>query len=275
MDDTTPAFSKRITYKLIQIIKKGYQKLFCASPHQPKKILFILGCQRSGTSIMTRIFERDLQVKVYGEYSGLSSQDENGLRLNPLDSVKKIIDTETAPLLVIKPIVESQRAKELLEYFNGSKAIWMYRHYKDVAASNLKKFSAENCINNLRPIVEGDSTNWRAENITEKTKKIVSYYFNDQMNPADAAALFWYARNSCYFDMDLNSDERVVKIDYDELINNPHDQMKKIYNFLEKEFPGPRILAEVHAKSKGKGKDINISREVEELCNGLWDALKR
>lgn len=38
-----------------------------------------------------------------------------------------------APLVVAKPLLDSQRTRELLEYFPKSFAIWIYRHYKSVA----------------------------------------------------------------------------------------------------------------------------------------------
>lgn len=273
MDDTTPVFSKRVTYKLTRIFKGFYQNIFCSSS-APKTILFILGCQRSGTSIMTRIFERDFQAQVFGEYSEFSSLDKEGLRLNPLDSVREHINSLQAPLVVIKPLVESQRTREILDFFPNSKVIWMYRHYKDVAASNLKKFNPQNCINNLRPIVDGDSSNWRSQNLQENTRETVSHFYDENMNPADAAALFWYVRNTYYFDMGLDNEKRVKKINYDDLVKNPYEYMNEIYSFLGRKFPGERIVSEVHSKSKGKGQHIDIRGDVEGLCDGMLNRLQ-
>ena len=172
---------------MYKIVKEIYQLLKLRSSHK-KTVLFIVGCQRSGTSLTIQIFDRDLNTKVYEELSKLSSNDlRNKIRLNPLESVKKVVDKNKVPLIVSKPLVETQNSLKLLNYFQGSKALWMYRHYKDVASSNLTLFGIENGINNLRPIVENDSQNWRSENVPENVRKVVFDHFSEDMNPYDAA----------------------------------------------------------------------------------------
>src|SRR5262245_40086875 len=92
--------------------------------HQAKTVLYILGCQRSGTTLMNEIFERDLNTKVYAEQCKLTSNDvPKRLRLNPLSSVKTVLDQDRAPLVILKPLVESQNIIQLLDYIEGSKAL--------------------------------------------------------------------------------------------------------------------------------------------------------
>ena len=134
------------------IYKTIYQKIVF-NRNKQRKIIFIVGCQRSGTSLMTRIFFRDLRAKVYRESSILSSRDPIKIRLNPLHLVKMKIDNVQAPIIVLKPLAESQNIIKLLQFFPESRAIWIFRNYKDVASSNLKLFGEMNGVNDLKPIV--------------------------------------------------------------------------------------------------------------------------
>lgn len=225
---------------------------------------------------MTRMFDRDLDVKVYGEFSKLSSNDRyEKLRLNPLSSVKRVVDGDRPRLVVLKPLVETQNSLKLLDYFAGSKALWMYRHYKDVASSSLKRFGIKNGIDDLRPIVENSPENWRSENVSEGIREIVLEHFSENMNPYDAAALFWFARNSLFFKLNLDTNPDVIMCKYEELVTNPRKIVQGIYGFVGQSFPGENIVAESHRESLQKGKSITLSPEVDLLCKELLEKLDR
>ncbi len=102
--------------------KKLYQTLL--SNGLPRSILFIVGCQRSGTSIMQIVFKRDMNTRSFGEFSELSSNDsKSGIRLNSFELVEKEFSKVKAPFIVAKPLVESQNILQLLDYFRNSKAL--------------------------------------------------------------------------------------------------------------------------------------------------------
>ena len=258
----------KISQKLFMQKKRLLQRL---RPHaNQKKILFIVGCQRSGTSLMDRIFKNDLRTKTYSEFSELSSEDDYNLKLNPLPSVAKDIYKERAPFVVLKPLVESQNTVALLNYFEDSQALWMYRHYKDVAASNLKHFGIENGINDIKPIVENASGNWRSEKVSESVRSTIRSHFTETMNPYDAAVLFWYARNSFYFELGLEKRSDVLICKYEDLVTLPEQVIKTIYDDLGQPYPGSSIHKEIHATSLKRGADIDLSPQVEQLANDLW-----
>jgi hypothetical protein len=190
--------------------------------------------------------------------------------------VREAIAAHDVPIVVLKPLVESQRAHELLEALPGSKVLWLYRHYQDVASSNLKAFGMDNGINDIRPIAAGDETNWRSQNAGEETKALVRRFFADDMNPYDAAALFWYARNQLFFDQGLDQDpRRAMLCRYEDLAVDPAKMMKRVYAFIGTPYPGDEIVQDVHPQSVGKGKKINLSPEVERLCDGLLERMER
>ena len=252
--------------------KYVYQQVSALGAAQGKRVLFILGCQRSGTTLMQQIFDADLNARVYGEFSEITLTGKTpNLRLRPLDEVKEIIERAPARLVVAKPLAETQHALRLLGHFPGAKALFLYRHYAAVAASNLKLFGRLNGINNLRPIVKGETNNWRSEGVPADVRAIVMRHFREDMNPYDAAALFWYVRNRFYFDLALDANPDVMPLRYEELLRAPAATMDGIYRFIGLP-PCRRGIALVRPERGSRG--IELSADVEELCRQLLRRLE-
>jgi len=262
---------KKVSNTIWALYKHSYQ-LIQYKAATPKTILFILGCQRSGTTLMTDIFQRDLATKVYQEHSDLSSQDSRKLRLNALPEVKKALNKNKAALVVLKPLVETQNSDKLLAYFDNAKVLWMYRHYRDVAASKLKKSGLHNGIRDMQHIIER-SNSWRAENVPEHIRDTIAQLYDEKMNPHDAAALYWFVRNSFLFELNVASDPRVMLCKYEHFVKDPLAHVKRIYAFIGRPFPAKETLADVYATSVGKGSTITISPAVAYVCDGLLEKL--
>lgn len=267
-------FKRRISKKMFRLFKNVYQFLFIKK-QEKKKILFIIGCQRSGTTLLTEIFENDIKVKVYGESSKLSSIDKYKLKLDSLILVKREIDKNNVRNIVCKPLVETQNIEKLLNYFNDSKGLWVYRDYKDVASSNLNKFGIRNGINNLRAVINKESNNWRSELVSLNTLNVVRKYYSEDMIPHDAAALFWYVRNVLFFELNLQENKRIRMCKYNDFVIDPLRHMKDIYSFTKFEFNNENITskAKVHSLSIGKGQKVMLSHEINALCENLMNRL--
>lgn len=211
---------------------------------------------------------------MYREFSELSSMDtEHGVRYDPLPVLMATIRKNSAPFVVLKPLVESQNASELLDYFPNARAIWVYRDYRDVAASNLNKFGVANGVNDLEPIARNRHDNWRSERVSAEVHSLTKRYYSPEMAPYDAAALFWYARNRLYFDLGLMDDPRIMIVKYEDLVRSPLAKIQQIYEFSAQPFPGPHIVKNVHADSVGRGRDIQLSNEIDRLCDTLLNKL--
>ena len=222
--------------------------------------------------MMLRILERDPQTSVYGEFSQLSIGPGRTL-FKPFDQVKSIIDRDPAPFAVLKPLVETQRLSELFRYFPQAKAVWMYRHYKDVISSNLINFGRSNGVDDLRPIAQGDPANWRSSHASDEVKRVARHYFSENMPALDAAALFWYARNSLYFDMDLPNHAQVMISRYEDMVHDPRTQLREIYRFVGQPFPEAILNHRIKSSSVGKGKHAQINPEIEQLCQSMLTRL--
>jgi Sulfotransferase domain len=256
--------------------KHVYQALRPLRSREPKRILFIFGCQRSGTTLLQEIFDQDLDAKVYGEFSAISRTrgKRHDIRLRALEEVKAIFERDRVGLIVAKPIVETQNARRLLAYFAGAKAVFIYRHYAAVASSNLKEFGKLNGIRNLRPIVNGESQNWRAEGVPQEIRSMVSARFREDMNPHDAAALFWYVRNRFFFDLGLDQESSIMPLRYEDLVREPATMIGGIYRFVGAH-SSPAGATLVHGASAAKGKDVKLSPDIEALCRELLGRLDR
>jgi hypothetical protein len=239
-----------------------------------KTALLILGCQRSGTTLVQNIFQRDMRSKVYGEFSKLSSGDrKHRIRLNPLDSVREAIEGDRADLIVLKPLVESQNAGKLLDALENAKVLWMYRDYRDTAISNINTFGRKAGVNDLASIIENRDGDWRAEGLGTALREIVSAHFSPDMDPHDAAALFWFVRNSWFFELGLETNARVMICSYEDLVAAPAATVKKLYDFIGHNFPGEQILPPIHQESAGQGSGLELSEDIERLCKDLLERL--
>lgn len=266
-------YYKKLYFRLFLIYKFFYRHLIFSTKIE-KKILLIVGNQRSGTSIMEKIFEKDIRTKVYEDMSVLSSEDKvDRIRLNPMRMVKKEFSRVHAPLIVFKPLVESQNTDTILKNLDNSKALWMYRNYKDSIYSNLSHFGKKNGFRNLQPILEYEKNNWRSEGIPPKIRNTVLKHFSPEMDPFDAAALFWYVRNQYYFYLSLDKNSLVFLCKYGYFVNNPEHILRKIYEFIQVKFLAEHIVDEVHTKAVGKGKEIILSAEIDSLCKNLQQRL--
>jgi hypothetical protein len=266
----------------MRLVKRLYHNVGLNGKH-PKQLVFVLGCQRSGTTMLVQCLEKDLRTKSYGQYglmdqntdtSNLIYPDAHGPKLKSFDEIKQITAKEKAPILILKPLRESQQATQLLEQLPGSKAIWVYRNYRDVANSHLVKWGEGVGIRKLRPIFDGDTGNhWASEFVSDNTRAIVKNYFAEDMSPADAVALHWYTRTILFFDLNLNEHPNVLLCKYENIVGEPRRVMRQIYQFLDYSYPGDRIVSHIHQKSVNRGKNIGISPEIEAICADLMQRL--
>lgn len=269
MTNGADKLSKPITIPLRNSYVKYFGKFY------QKKILFIFGVQRSGTTALFHFLRKDKRIQTYNEFSELSVDGDEKLRLHPYPRLKKQFDRNLRPILLLKPLVESQNANRLLEEFPNSRGIWIYRNYKDVANSNLNKFGINNGIKNLTPLMNGDSSNWRSENVSDDIKEIVAKYFSSDMKPHDAAALFWYVRSSFYYSQGLNNSNRILLMRYESFVKEPYKKLSRVYQFLGEKIPETLKENDIHGRSIKKGEDINLSPEIEALCDGLYQKFEK
>lgn len=200
--------------------------------------LMIMGCQRSGTTLLSKVFDDSIKCSVYGEFSKLSSSDPYGLRLNSESAVISALEKNKAPIVVMKPLVESQKAAYWLEKIPKSKIIWLFRRPDFVVLSSIKKFGPmTGAINKIKPIVdqkfaENPWTTWLTEELKGEDIELVKSYFSDSMNPNDAGLIFWYLRNIHFLRQRLYDNSNVCLLSYEGMTSEPKQAMEKLQHFI-------------------------------------------
>lgn len=267
-----PAGVRDVVIRRLRLEAKHlYQFARYPSPTK-KRPLFIVGCQRSGTTLVTKIFERDLATRVYPEVSKLSSRDvPKYLRLNPFAEVEKEIAAVHADLVVLKPLVESQNTIDMLDYFGGN-AIWMYRDYRSVASSIIVKWGLQHPASDLASIVE-QKKNWRTEKVPESLRDLVLKFYDPNMDPYVAATLYWYVRNSFAISQQLDRDSRVIFCRYENLVNEPTAEMRRIYRSLDRKFPGESVVSDIETRSTRNPPSFDLPPELEARYEALLEWL--
>jgi len=250
------------------IFKSLYQSLFYKK--EQKKILMIMGCMRSGTTMLSAVFDKFINTSVFGEFSILSTDDPDKLRLNDIDMINGVLSAQKSDLIIMKPLVESQNANKYLAEIPNSSIIWLYRDFKEVAISNIKKFGVEKgAIANIRPITKDDQSNWRSQNVSKDTQLIIENYFDEGMNPNDAACLFWYVRNILFFEQGLDENSKVTLWKYESFVTDPLEHITDLCQKMDLPDPSNRVIQNVNNFSAPELSDFEVNPELIELCTSL------
>jgi len=264
-------YLKKPSNRALRYRKEVYQ-LTHSFKISDKRHVFIFGCQRSGTTLLGQVFDRDLRTAVLQEISSITSDVNDTLRLKPLSEVKEILKGFRAPLIIAKPLVESHNADKIIKEIPQAKGLWMFRNYKDVVASNVKRFSSQE--EGLRMAITGDPPSWRSERVSDSTMAIRKKFYHADIKKADAAALGWYGINILFFELELDKNPRVQLFNYDDFVKDPEKEIKNLYNFIESPYPKWDITSEVDKSSQSLGKDIKIDSEIEVLCKTLYERIQ-
>ncbi|MEX2124776.1 MAG: hypothetical protein WD795_12855 [Woeseia sp.] len=266
---------KSLTTRIRNRLRRDSKRLYwrtAPSDAQRRTILFIVGSQRSGTTMLLDMFEKDWRSRTFSEFSSITEDIPDGIRLKPLDDVCRIFASSGEPFIVCKPLVESQRTRDLLEYFPRSRALWTYRDYHDVVSSNVKFFRSRS-VKSCRIVVDGEPGHWQSEVVPERALELIRRHYHAGMSPHDAAALMWYARNCLYFEQDLDMLPSVRLWKYDDFVRSPTTNAYQIYAWLKMAPPGRRTMNFVNPRSVGLGQGVTLDAEIEGACRELMDRL--
>jgi hypothetical protein len=269
-----------MTAYLTTALRMGAKKLFwrIRQPPGSPRLGLILGCQRSGTNMLNDAFGRDWSCVAFGEDGGLAlgagTASHRRWRWRPLPDVAETLRAYRVPLLIAKPIVESQRALELLDCFPHARVIWMYRHYLGVAQSSRAKFGLDASVENLAAAIDpARRDHWYSENLSDRTRELVRSHYDPARPVADLKAIGWLVRNSLYFQQGLQTRDRVTICRYEDVVADPQAEMRRLYEFVGAPFPGPQICRGMHADSVRKGHELEIAPEIRALCDEMLERL--
>ncbi len=182
--------------------------------------LLVAGVQRSGTNMVMDVLERSYSTEVYHERDPRAFENFQ-LRGEPV--IHDLISRCCSPLIVVKCLMESQKLAQLMEAFAPSRALWVFRDYRDVVNSMLRSFG--NQARQVRRIAANrDADGWLGECMSDATHSIVAELATDDLDDASAAAIQWYFRNIRFYEQSLDQNPDVLTVHYDDLVSAPAEQ---------------------------------------------------
>lgn len=193
----------------------------------PEAVIWIFGCQRSGTTFLENIFRHDLDSVVFGEFSELTIAGRKTVLTSPNELVN-IVSNKNAKYAVIRPLFESDRAIELMNLFPNSIGVWMFRDCPSVVDSMKRKWDKD--FFNISKLVESDDeNNWRLEKLLAPLNNSI-----DKVSIDELYAQYWIIRNSIPFEKNIIDDSRMFFLNYNTLAHYPKYTIGKILDATKK-----------------------------------------
>ena len=228
--------------------------------------VWLVGVQRSGTNMVVRGLEESPEFEVHNENDG-SAFERFRLRRDPV--VRKIILASRHRYVLFKPLCDSHRVDELLalDTPTAGRAIWAYRAVDGRVQSALAKFGDTN-LRVLTEIAGGRGGGlWQAQGLSAENQELIRSFDWTSMTPASAAALFWYVRNSLFFDLGLDRRDDVLLSSYDKLVAEPMSGTLALASFLGLPWH-PGLAAHIEQRD-GARSSVEIDPRVRARCDDL------
>ena len=270
--DEEPLFRRRA----LALTKRSVRSIVRARPSE-RRVVLIFGCQRSGTTMLQQTFlDRSWRLLILEEHDrrlvGPGHEPEE-TTWQEYSTVLGRIHRLPFEVVAAKPLVESASATALMDAAGAVKAVWMLRHYPEVARSNVNRFGVDNPYRDLEPIRSRDTLDWRYRGVTEETWETVTTLMKRSLTPYDAAALFWWTRNQLYFDQRLWEDDRIRVLRYERACNQPDEVIRSLSDHIGLALPLGSIVPRVRAQPSRR-ETRELDPDVERLCRKLWDSFE-
>lgn len=238
-------------------------------PSGESRPAFIVGCGRSGTSMLIFHLARTWQVEAYNEDNPAAFHN---FRLRDLDTVERLVRDSRAPLTLFKPILSTTLTPSLLQRFPECRVLFVARHYSDVIHSSLRRFGRENRLNHVRAWMAEDFAEFSFAPPPEGTRCAVSDLYRPDLTPEEGAALYWLFYNRLYFDLGLDAEPRVCLVRYESLVEQPEHHFRAIAKRLGIAYT-PAMAQGVTAAAVGRSAPPTLSPDIQDACDGLWREL--
>jgi hypothetical protein len=245
---------------------------YLVSIDKEKNISFILGCQRSGTTMLRKVLDKSINAKAYGEGEKPYFYPKNSkqrLRLISNEDISRLLDKELCQNIILKPLYESQRASELANYFVNSRILWTYRNFNDSIISHVRYYTRQDAVEYVRQIVGGERI-WINENIDRELLNELTPIINNLDNPYDAYAVYWYCRNLQYLQLDGNP--RVMLVKYERLVSDPIVYLPRIFHFLGLNF-SEWMANGIHNNAVYQRVEFHLRDDIKSKCQQMQDYL--
>jgi hypothetical protein len=246
-----------------RVVRKGLYRRTTGDRHEPAKPVFLLGAQRSGTNMMAHGLDEAPEFQVYNEGHSKAFHD---FRLRPLPTIESLVDRSRAKFVLFKPLCDSHRASELLDRFRPrGLVIWAYRDVDGRVRSALAKFGDSN-LRVLHAYAAGNADDaWQVQGISSENADLIRSFDFHHLSAGSAAALFWYIRNSLYFEMSLDQRNDTMLVSYDRFLAGPEQVAGALCAFLGLDYR-PELIAHIKPRRPAWMEPLAIDGRIREKC---------
>jgi hypothetical protein len=238
--------------------------------HTPPTPVFLVGVQRSGTNMMAHGLDEAPEFEVYNEGNVKAFRD---FRLHRLSIIESLVERSRADFVLFKPLCDSHRVTKLLDHFHPqARAIWAYRDVEGRVRSALAKFGDIN-LRVLRAYAAGEADDaWQVQGLSHVNRSFIRSFDFDQLSGASAAALFWYVRNSLYFELCLDQRDDTMLVSYNQFIAEPERVSRALCAFLGVTYRA-QLIRHVKPRPPAWTQPLSIDGQIGERCADLQERL--
>jgi Sulfotransferase family len=112
----------------------------------------------------------------------------------------------------------------------------------------------------------------RHSQATDDLKRFIRSHCHEDLSLEDASALYWLLYNSVFHFLNLDANNRVSLIRYEDLVQKPDETIKRVCGTLGLTWR-PFMTDEVSSAFVGKNPKPEISPEIERACLDQWKRL--
>jgi len=228
--------------------------------------VWVVGVQRSGTNMLVRGLEQAPEFEVHNE------NDRRAFRRFELraDSVvEDLVRASRHRYVLFKPLCDSHRVDHLLDDLHCApgRAIWAYRDVDGRVRSAVAKFGDTNRAVLARIASGRGEGMWQAQRLSQACLELVGSFDYEKMSAEDGAALFWYARNSLYFDLGLDRREDVRLVSYGATVADPEPGIRSLCNFIGLDYSAG-LSSHISSRSVAAG-SLDLAPRIRAACDEL------
>jgi hypothetical protein len=228
--------------------------------------IFLVGCGRSGTNMISDRLGRSWEIELYNEDHPAAFDN---YYLKDLATIETLVQENHANAVLFKPIRDTYQTNLLLSHFANAKAIFVIRHYDDVINSAMKKFGVIHWMSQVKGWLADDFAEFSASPPSDASKDFIRSRYNDGLNPESGAALFWWFRNHLFFDLGLDQNENVRLVQYEAVVSEAQKELSSLCEFLEIKFQ-PSMVENVRTSSVRRDSRPLLDAQIRQDCEELW-----
>jgi hypothetical protein len=219
--------------------------------------------------MLMHTFHQHPDILVFDEHA--CNEAFTNYRLRELDHIRKLIAQSRFQGVCFKPICDSHRVSELHSTFPTGHFIWLYRNYRDVANSSLRKF--EDPTRAILLVCTGQSGGgWFQDGVSRLASITLQEIYRPSFSDFDLACLAWWARNQIILESDLIGETNVTTLNYETLATNPAIMVTWMFNRIGIDCPD-RIGKHISTRSIGRSPAPPLNTDVQALCEQCLAAL--